>query len=229
MKPLPLSGYFHNGLPYNRHGRGPRPLIVFLGLMFDNHPMPEWLARMFGGYGFLDAEYTVYLVNRRPDLRPGCTLREISDEYAEMICVEFGGPLDVIGVSTGGSIGLYFAADHPDLLRRLVLHSSAHRLDEASNEMQRRLASLARAGRWREANAESMRFLHSRDGRLNPLLHPLVWLGAGLGSAFAAPKDASAFVATVEAEDGLAFQNRLSEIRAPTLVAAGEKDPFYTP
>ena len=36
-------------------------------------------------------------------------------------------------------------------------------------------------------------------------------------------------VVTVEAEDKLAFQDCLAEITAPTLVAGGENDPFYTP
>lgn len=230
MNHLPLSGYFRNGLPFNRHGRGPRPLVVFLGLMFSHEPMPgARFARMFSGYGFLDEDYTVFLVNRRPDLRPGCTLQDMSDDYAEMIRAEFGGPVDVIGVSTGGSICLHFAADHPDLLRRLVVHSGAHRLGEAGKALQLRLAEMARAGNWREANAVSMRFLFSRDGKLNPLLRPVIGLGAGLAAAFGAPKDASAFVATVEAEDRMAFQRRLGEIRAPALVAAGEQDPFYTP
>ena len=28
-----LAGYFRNGMPYNRMGHGPHPLIVFQGLM----------------------------------------------------------------------------------------------------------------------------------------------------------------------------------------------------
>ncbi len=34
---------------------------------------------------------------------------------------------------------------------------------------------------------------------------------------------------TVEAEDKFNFKDRLAEIRAPTLVAGGMDDPFYTP
>jgi hypothetical protein len=32
------SGYFHNGLPYNRAGHGPKPLVIFQRLMFENKP-----------------------------------------------------------------------------------------------------------------------------------------------------------------------------------------------
>ena len=33
---------------------------------------------------------------------------------------------------------------------------------------------------------------------------------------------------TIEAEDKHDFKDRLAEIKAPTLVVAGDKDPFYT-
>ena len=44
----------------------------------------------------------------------------------------FGWPVDVIGVSTGCSIVQHLAADHPDVVRRLVIHSSAYPLSPAA-------------------------------------------------------------------------------------------------
>lgn len=49
------AGYFRNGMPYNRLGHGPRPLIVFQGLMFENKPQPRMA---FGMYRFLEDDYT---------------------------------------------------------------------------------------------------------------------------------------------------------------------------
>ena len=60
-------------------------------------------------------------------MSPGYTFNDMAADYAAMIREEFGGPMDVIGVSTGGSIVQHLAADHPDVVRRLVIHSSAHR------------------------------------------------------------------------------------------------------
>ncbi len=129
----PKSGYFRSGLPYNRLGEGPRPLVVFQGLLFENKPQAGMLV---SGYKFLEADYTVYVVLRKPDLPAGCTLKDMADDYARMIEDEFGGPLDVIGVSTGGSIAHHFAADHPDLVRRLIIHSSAYTLSDSAKRLQ---------------------------------------------------------------------------------------------
>ena len=35
------AGYFRSGLPYNRFGHGPRPLVIFQGLVFENKPRED--------------------------------------------------------------------------------------------------------------------------------------------------------------------------------------------
>ena len=119
----PAAGHFRSGLPYNRLGHGPRPLVVVQGLTFENKPQPGMATWM---YRFLGKDYTVFSVLRRPGLPQGYTLADMAGDYAAMIREEFGGPVDVIGISTGGSIVQPLAADHPDVVRRLVIHSSAY-------------------------------------------------------------------------------------------------------
>jgi pimeloyl-ACP methyl ester carboxylesterase len=218
------AGYFRNGCPYNRFGSGPEPLVILQGLWFENQPASGFIAwGMLSGYKFLGEAYTVYAVTRKPGLPDGYTLPEMAGDYATVVQEEFGQSVDVIGVSTGGSIAMHFAADHPDLVRRLIIHSSAHTLSPYSKGLQIRIARLAELGRWREAYATLF----------EPML-PVGFAGrviAGLGGALmarGAPRDASDLVITVEAEDAHAFHDRLGEITSPTLVVAGTDDPFYT-
>ena len=223
-RPRESAGYFRSGLPYNRFGKGTRDIVIFEGLEFENRPLSRSSARfMLGMYRFLESDYTAWFVGRRPNLPIGYTLRDMADDYATTIREEFGGPVDVVGTSTGGSIALHFAADHPDLVRRLVIHSSAHSLSGPAKEAQLAIARLAEGRRWREASALMLGFIVPAG----PFGRVLVWLGSAL-MALSAPKDPSDLVVTIEAEDKLAFRDRLGEIAAPTLVVAGAKDRFYT-
>lgn len=217
----PAAGYFHSGLPYNRLGRGPRPLVIFQGLTFENKPQPGLATAM---YRFLGGDYTVFNVLRKPGLPQGYTLQDMAADYAVMIRDEFGGPVDVIGVSTGGSIVQHFAADHPDLVRRLVIHSSAHRLSDPAKAAQLEVARQAGQRRWREAWAVLLRFMLGAGA--------LARFQAGLASrllSLSKPADPSDLIVTVLAEDRFSFREELARIAAPTLVIAGDRDPFYTP
>lgn len=219
--PQPTAGYFRSGLPHNRFGRGPRPLVVVQGLTFENKPQPGLATGM---YRFLGDDYTVFSVVRKPGLPRGYTLADMAADYAAMIREEFGGPVDVIGVSTGGSIVQPLAADHPDVVRRLVIHSSAHRLSDPARAAQLEVGRLAGQRRWREAWAVLLRFMlgQSRRARVQ------AWLASTILS-FSTPADPSDLVITILAEDQFNYREQLARIAAPTLVIAGDRDPFYTP
>lgn len=221
----PTSGFFRSGLPYNRAGDGPKPLVIFQGLMFENKPQ----SGMTFGYGFLEKDYTLFAVLRKPGLAQGTTLKDMADDYAGMIRQEFGGPVDVLGVSTGGSIAQHFAAKHPDLLRRLVIHSSAHTLGVAGKQVQLEIGHLAHQGQVAHAGQVMIGFILPRTGLWKLLTPPMAWIVARLLSLGGRPPDLSDLVVTIEAEDRFNFREHLSEISAPTLVIAGAEDPFYTP
>lgn len=73
---------------------------------------------------------TVVMVRRSPGLAAGCTMAEIEDVPARAVEHEDGEAVAVLGESTGGSVALQLAADHPDLVRRLVVVSGACRLSD---------------------------------------------------------------------------------------------------
>jgi pimeloyl-ACP methyl ester carboxylesterase len=223
------AGYFCNGMPYNRRGHGPRPLIIFQGLMLENKPQAEWeFGLATAMYKFLDDDYTVYSVLRKPGMPQGYTLKDMANDYAVMIREEFGGSVDVIGISTGGSIVQHFAADHPDLVRRLIIHSSAYTLSDRAKPLQLALGKLAEQRRWIKVWDFLMTSVMPQHGLKKTLSRPVVWLFAPL-MALTAPQDPHDLIVTIEAEDQLNFKDHLPEITAPTLIAGGEQDPYYTP
>jgi len=225
------QGYFSCGMPYDKFAGGPRTLVIFQGLVFENKPMAKFMANQFTSmYGPLLNGYTVYVVGRKPGMPEGYTMKDIADDYARMIREEFGGPVDILGVSTGGSIVQHFAADHPELVRRLVIHSSAYTLNDAAKKGQMRVAVMARRRKWTAAFAALMGVSLPEKGFKKSVLKPLYWfMSLFAGPMMGIPKDPTDLAVTIEAEDRHDFRERLSEIKPPTLVIAGDKDPFYSP
>jgi pimeloyl-ACP methyl ester carboxylesterase len=198
---------------------------VFQGLVFENKPLTGFQARYsLGMYRFLEEDYTIYLVARKPGLPEGYSMQDMSDDYARMIEDEFEGPVDVIGHSTGGSIAFHFAADHSRLVRRLIIHSSAYRLSDAAREVQMRVAHFARQGKWRAAYAEIL----GSAVTPNWAAPAIVWLGSLMMSVIDSPGDPSDLIVTIEAEDKHDFKERLAQITVPTLVVGGDEDMFYS-
>ena len=224
------SDYFSNNLPFNRFGNGSKNLIIFQGLMFENKPLTKKQSRFFiKSYTFLEEQYTIYIVTRKQDLPKGYSMQNMANDYAEMIRDEFTRPVDILGVSTGGSIAMHFAAAYPELVGKLVLHSSAHTLNASAKKAQIQVGKLANQKKWRAAYATLMGVSFPDNGIRKYLYKPFIFLISLLGGMFfGKPENASDLIVTIEAEDKHNFKNRLSEITVPTLVIAGNKDPFYS-
>ncbi len=168
----------------------------------------------------------VVFVNRRPGLPRGMSMADLAEEHADAISSLGVGPVDVAGISTGGSIVQQLAADHPDVVSRLVLLCTACRLGPEGRTLQRRVAARIRRGAHPQALALMMK------GIVPP------WRGQLAAATFArlaAPlvpysaDDLADMATTIEAEDGFDLAACRGPIRAPTLILAGNEDRWYSP
>lgn len=210
-------------IPYAAIGSGP-PVVVSAGL---------WPSTGVAGDGFvrgvlapvrrLSDRRRLIAVNRRAGLPASLTMGELAAEYADSIRAHLGGPVDLVGTSTGGSIAQQLAADHPDVVRRLVLLSTACRLGSYGRELQARVAAALRAGQVRRAVG---------IGAADLVPPGLRVLARGVGWAAARQVVTSASAAadlavTLEAEDGFDLAKCERPIQAKTLIIAGGRDRFY--
>jgi pimeloyl-ACP methyl ester carboxylesterase len=200
-------------------------------MQFENRPLSGLSVRLFRNlYRRLEAHYTTYVLTRRPGLPEGYSLQDMSNDYAATIREELDGPVDVVGLSTGGLIAQHFAADHSDLVRRLVLHSSAHRLSESARRLQERVRELVLERRWWAAYAAVFAAMAPRGGVSGKLVRVAARIAAPFGGLLLGkPADPSDLAVTYAASNAHEFLDRLARIRVPTLVVGGERDPFYTP
>jgi pimeloyl-ACP methyl ester carboxylesterase len=165
------------------------------------------------------------VLNRRPGLSRGMTMAELAGEHADAMRHAFGRPVDLAGMSTGGSIAAQLAADHPDVVRRLVLASAAVRLGPFGRRIQADLAAAVRRGDNRRAAAIGL-------AGLVPW-RPVKPVAAAIGRQFGQrlvknQSDWDDLATTCEAEDGFDLARCANPVAAPTLVVAGAKDRFYS-
>jgi pimeloyl-ACP methyl ester carboxylesterase len=217
------AGLLAGGLPYLAVGQGP-PLVVLSGFTAE-HANPTGAARRFALRPLqpLARHFTVYLVNRKPGLQPGATITDVAGHYAYALQRTFGGPVPIMGISTGGSIAQRLAIDHPQLVDRLVLVAAACRLGPAGRQMQRDLARFTQAGQPRRAWAATGPEL-ATTAVGGWVYAALLWLaGPKLD-----PEDPSDMLIVIDAEDRFDAASQLHRITAPTLILAGARDRTYT-
>ncbi|MFF2050132.1 alpha/beta fold hydrolase [Leifsonia sp. NPDC058194] len=164
--------------------------------------------------------HRVYALGRPGAVAAGATMAEIADVYARALRRRFAAPVPVLGTSTGASIALQLAVDHPDLVSSLVIVSGAGRLGDEGRLLQRRYADQVEAGD-RRADAELA-------------LATLDFLGAGpmlraVAPLLTPPEDVATLVPLVRAEDGFDIVDVADRITAPTLFHSGDHDAFYPP
>jgi pimeloyl-ACP methyl ester carboxylesterase len=210
------------GMPCLRIGAG-QPLVLLPGLTAHHRP-PRGLDRRFqlGQCALLARGREVWWVNRRAGLPSGASMADLADDYAMALRRQFGEPVDVVGVSTGGSVALQLAADHPGVVRRLVIVSSAYQLGPFGHVCQRETAAALRADQPRRASAAMMSIV----GAHRVTRRAMRVLGRLLGPAFLGRPDTD-LLATLEAEDVFDLRDRLAGISAPTLVVGGGRDACY--
>ena len=220
------TGYFEDNLPYARIGDKSKILLNIEALSTEHKPPSGLTLRQFKKTAepFLN-DYTVYLVGRKPNLPDNYLFDKMAKDFAEMIRREFEGPVDVAGTSTGGQLAQYLAADHPDTVRKLVIISAAYRLSDKGVEIERKSADYFQQKKYGKSMAAILEMVYSSGIKRVILKFFVKLFGKLLFRGIKYPND---YLVEVKADREMNFKNRLSEIKAPTLILSGELDIGYT-
>ena len=221
------TGVLPTGHPYARIGTGSRVVLSIPGLSFTAEPSKPASVRRSWKRWLEPIErhgLTFVEVGRRADLPPGSTSVDIADDYAAVIREQWESAVAVMGISTGGGYAQWLANRHPELVERLLLAYTGHRVPAEVAAVQRRAVDHILAGRWRSGFALMAQWVMPEHATL---ASAAAWL---LGPYIAGrPSDLRVLRLDADADDGLDATAALSGIRCPTLVVSGGRDLAYPP
>ncbi len=165
------------------------------------------------------------MLSRKSRLPQGYSTSDMAEDYATIIKNELNSePVDVIGESYGGLIAQHLAANHPELIRRLVISMSAYRFSKEGAEMDMRFAQLASEAK----TAAAFRSLAPMFNGNRVKKRLLVFFMSRFGSRMLSNLNPEDLLVEGKAEVLHDSKNQLSRITAPTLVVAGDRD-FFCP
>ena len=156
------TGFFEDGFPFARIGNKLKIIVNIEALSFKHEPPSGFTLKQFikSARPFLN-EYTLYLVGRKQNLPENYLFDKMAEDYAKMIRREFRGPVDVMGASTGGQLAHYLAANYPDVVRKLILISTAFRLSERGVEIERNAEKYFKQEKYGKALAATLDLIFS--------------------------------------------------------------------
>ncbi len=218
----PSRGTFADGIPYVTWGNGPKTLLYIsgeeapAGLMLRSF---RWLLAPY-----VEAGYTVWFVGRRHPMPPHHTVADMAEDYAGVIRSEFGGRVDLlVGVSTGGMIGQYLAADHPETFGAIALVVAAAEMTDVGKDVNLRSAQAAARGDLGGAGTALAEVL-ARGERLRWLRGLVGPVMGRIMLAELASEDSVTVARAVNACDSRAI---LPRIRVPVLLLCTDSDFFF--
>ena len=140
---VPLDGTV---MRYVSFGRGRKNLILLPGLSDGLATVQGKALLLAPPYRMFFDRYTVYMFSRKDVMPEGYSIRDMAEDQTEAMKKLGIGKASVMGVSQGGMIAQVLAADHPELIDRLILAVTAPRTDSLIEENVRKWIGFASRG-----------------------------------------------------------------------------------
>jgi len=203
---------------YVSFGNGSRKLVVLPGLS-------DGLATVKGKSWILSSpyrkyfqDYTVYMFSRKNEMPDGYTIENMADDQA-FAMKELGiSQASLLGVSQGGMIAQYLAANHPEMITKLILAVTSPNANDTVKTVLSTWIDLAQQDDHTALMVDTAEKLYSEKFlQKNRRLFPLI-------ARFTKPENYDRFLKNANAIMTFDARNVLSRISCPTLIIAGSDD-----
>ena len=136
-------------MDYVTFGTGNQPLVIIPGLG-DGLQTVKGMAMPFSiTYRILADRYKIYVFSRINELRQGYTTRDMAADLAEAMETLNLDAADVMGISQGGMIAQWLAADFPERVQRLILAVTTAKPSQLARERIEHWQKLSQSGNFK--------------------------------------------------------------------------------
>ena len=222
------QGVFANNMAWSCYGDGDKVALLIPGGPGNPAPNTGWQGK-FGIKALLpllEQGFRLVAVARPRNMPQGHSVADMAGDYARMIEAEFGGQVDlVIGLSYGGMIGQYLAANHPGCFKHIVIVVAACEVHDPEG-IDQQFAKAVAQGRMFAGGAIMSKTLFP-DAKFPFLARLMSGLFVRLFSG--KPHEYMANDVMVEARAEASFDAReaLPRITVPVLMIGGDQDVYF--
>ena len=210
-------------MDYVRFGSGEKNLVLLPGLSDGLATVKGKALLLAPPYKLFFEKYTVWMFSRRRDLPRGFSIRDMAADQAAALRSLGIEKTAILGVSQGGMVAQYLAADFPELVEKLVLAVSAPCVNDTSRARLADWMAFAEKGDHKALMIDTAENSYSeaylkKYRKLYPLL-----------GAVGRPKSYDRFLANAEAILAFDAREELGKVACPTLVIGGGEDRIVGP
>lgn len=208
------------GIRHISFGEGEKTMVIIPGLstgfVTDNEEGIE------GAFADFTDEYTVYLFDVGENLPEDYTIEQISEDLAEEMISLGLSDTYIYGCSLGGMQGIYIAAEHPELVKKMVLASSACKANETSNEVVGKWIALAKEGKRGELTDCMGQYIYS------PAVYEANKTAFAVMADGLTQKSLERFIRSAQTIIDLDLTEEAAEVKCPVLILGSKGDKVLT-
>lgn len=201
-------------------GSGKQPLVILPGLSIKS--VIDSSEDVAAAYKVFNDTHTVYLIDRRTNLTEGVTIEEIAEDTAEAVKALGIENTDIFATSYGGKVAQLLAVNHPELVSKLVLGSTAPCINPLSAQVIEHWATLAQQRKREALCRDFVERVYSAEvaGKFCDFLVSRM--------SDCTDYDLDQLVFTAESAKNFDIRERLCEIKCPVFVIGAENDGVLT-
>jgi len=211
--------YFNDkSMDYVTFGTGNQPLVIIPGLG-DGLQTVKGMAMPFSiTYRLLAERYKIYVFSRINELRQNYTTRDMAVDVAEAMETLNLDAAYVMGISQGGMIAQWLAANFPEMVEKLVLAVTTAKLNNLGRERISCWLNLSQSGTYKDLMIDIARHSYTTKsfGKFKYLYRIM-----GIFGHIKDKQRIDIQALSCLKHDSLAF---LEKINCPTLIIGAEKD-----